>query len=61
MMKDDAGKDVRVLNPNGLAEWPVRGDRRMALLLARILYVRLRAASFWARWKSESVAAGGGE
>lgn len=35
-MKDDAGKDVRVLNPSGFSEWPVKGDARMAVLVPRI-------------------------
>lgn len=35
-MKDDAGKDVRVLNPNGFAEWPVKGDARIAVLVPRV-------------------------
>lgn len=35
-MKDDAGKPVRILNPNGFAEWPVRGDERVARVARRV-------------------------
>lgn len=49
-VNDDAGNEVRILNPSGFAEWPVKGDRRIALLITRVWFLQRRGAQKWQRW-----------
>jgi Zn-finger nucleic acid-binding protein len=35
-MLDDAGKDVKILNPAGFADWPIAGDERIEWVIRRV-------------------------